>query len=642
MDVKLKIMSILAESKDWMSAAAIGTRLNLSDRTVRKYIQEINKGKDTQDMIEASRRGYRVLSMHFQQYIQKGYADFLEYAGPKERINKIIQSLVKAKEDGVDIYALSEELYISDATIKQDLKRIKRTIAAYGLSIEMKNDVCYLNGLETDKRKLIKETLYQEANNNINDLFSKQDILIDQEVSFIKDTLYQILDDAKLQMNDYAFHNLLLHLIIMIDRLKGGAFIPDSDLYERKCVFRDTKEYQIASSIMRKMMVYFHFTYYDSEVDFLTLQLIGNTIDVASEAREYFLSPAYLTMTKAIVKKVNHNFLIDLTNDEFITRFSVHLENMVNRIHNGIRIHNSMLRDLQLRYPLTYDLAVYIAKLVEEYENIVVGEEETGYVAVHIGSYIENQKYLENKLRTMLICPKYYDFHKEIKKHLEKVFEQDLAIIKVITDLSEPIDFDAADLILTTENIGGSYMPNAVKILPFLGDADIGNIRDKISFIRQSKAFENKQEYIRKYIRKELFFRNIPVQGKEALIICLCYAMESQGIVDATYQKSVLEREQAASTVFNNVAVPHSIHMDALQSGIGIVLYDDGFYWDDNKVDIVAIIAINNEERELFGEIFELIISVLADEKNIAMLKKAKNYEEFISLLLKVVALSLE
>ena len=49
------------------------------------------------------------------------------------------------------------------------------------------------------------------------------------------------------------------------------------------------------------------------------------------------------------------------------------------------------------------------------------------------------------------------------------------------------------------------------------------------------------------------------------------------------------------------------------------------------------MLAVNNEDRELFGYIFELIIEVLSESRNIRHLKHANTYEEFIEKLMETI-----
>lgn len=80
-----------------------------------------------------------------------------------------------------------------------------------------------------------------------------------------------------------------------------------------------------------------------------------------------------------------------------------------------------------------------------------------------------------------------------------------------------------------------------------------------------------------------------------------------------------------SSTSFNNnVAVPHSMHMDALKSSISIVLNDKPVKWGNNTVQIIALIALNKDERSIFRDIYDSFIKILSEPENVYLLLKSK------------------
>lgn len=84
-----------------------------------------------------------------------------------------------------------------------------------------------------------------------------------------------------------------------------------------------------------------------------------------------------------------------------------------------------------------------------------------------------------------------------------------------------------------------------------------------------------------------------------------------------TFCDSIILREKTSSTAFGNIAIPHVIHVDALKSGIGIMVSEKGIYWDDQIVHIVFLIAIHYDDNRVFSLVYE------AEVKPLLSLKKA-------------------
>lgn len=86
-----------------------------------------------------------------------------------------------------------------------------------------------------------------------------------------------------------------------------------------------------------------------------------------------------------------------------------------------------------------------------------------------------------------------------------------------------------------------------------------------------------------------------------------------------------------SSTAFNNnVAVPHSMKMDANKTGICIIINDKPVKWGEEQVQIITMIAINQTQRQLFSQVFESFINILSEWENVKELTKALDYKDFM------------
>ena len=57
-EIATSILSTLEETDAWITSSEIAHRLNLSTRTIKKYIAELNE--EAENLIEASRKGYKL------------------------------------------------------------------------------------------------------------------------------------------------------------------------------------------------------------------------------------------------------------------------------------------------------------------------------------------------------------------------------------------------------------------------------------------------------------------------------------------------------------------------------------------------------------------------------------------------------
>ncbi len=184
------------------------------------------------------------------------------------------------------------------------------------------------------------------------------------------------------------------------------------------------------------------------------------------------------------------------------------------------------------------------------------------------------------------------------------------------------------DLLITViEDERNNYYPS-VLISPFHLDNQKREIHEKIYEIQQSKKRELIFNNFDKYFHEELFFKLESV-SKDEVIEIVCDKMEDMGFVSHSFQEDVFERENASSTSFGQVAIPHSVHMNALQTKIGIVVSKRGIIWGDNTVNVVLLIAINKLDKQIFLTINDSILSLFENQDVFEMMKNASNLLDF-------------
>ncbi|WP_110065824.1 PTS sugar transporter subunit IIA [Cytobacillus oceanisediminis] len=132
-----------------------------------------------------------------------------------------------------------------------------------------------------------------------------------------------------------------------------------------------------------------------------------------------------------------------------------------------------------------------------------------------------------------------------------------------------------------------------------------------------------------------LFQHNIYLNSEFEIIRFLGDKLVQLGFIEKGGIDDIIEREKMSSTSFNNnVAVPHSMQMNALKSAISIVLNDKPVNWGNSSVQIIALIALNKDERSIFRDIYDSFIKIISEPENVYLLLKSNNYDEFINNLL--------
>lgn len=105
----------------------------------------------------------------------------------KERIIYIATKLINlGLEKEIDIYDLSEEIFVSISTLRKDISKVKNMLNKYDLELVCRGDILKIQGTEKNKRKMLSTIIYQESSSNFVNLRSIQNVFPDIDIAFIK------------------------------------------------------------------------------------------------------------------------------------------------------------------------------------------------------------------------------------------------------------------------------------------------------------------------------------------------------------------------------------------------------------------------------------------------------------------------
>lgn len=216
-----KILHYLLQKKDWVKASELSTYLSISQRQVRKYISTIN---DKEQIIISSSQGYKVDKKKYDAFV---YRQKHMPTEQEKRHEYIIQKLITHPQ-GYNIFDFSDELYVSETTIKKDIHIIKSVIQKYKLVIARNKNIIQLLGNEECMRKLIYSFISDYSFNTqfFQEGFHLFEIQYDYNEIQLK--LKEAMKHYHLVCNDFSLNNLTTHLIIILNRVESGYQLLES------------------------------------------------------------------------------------------------------------------------------------------------------------------------------------------------------------------------------------------------------------------------------------------------------------------------------------------------------------------------------------------------------------------------------
>lgn len=626
----IKLIRILSDYTEFVTASSLAANMDVSTRSIKSYIQEINSVYP--EAIESSREGYRIDKQAARRILEESGTHIPQSS--QERIVYIINSLIKS-DTSVNTYDLCDEMFISYSTIKNDLQAVKSKLRKYDLQLNNNHDNLTVSGLEKNKRRLLSSILYDESNVNFVNLETIQNIFPEIEIELIKDSLLEIFDRFHYFVNDYSLINLVLHITIAIDRIRNRN-VNTEDIRDMPPI--SSHEYELARGIARKIEQDFRIEYNQAEVYELALLLISRATAIDYQSitvsnLEDFITPECLALVRELISAVNSYYYIDLTEPEFLIRFALHIRNLLQRSKNNYFSRNPLTEEIKTSCPLIYDVSVCLSSTIKERTGISINDDEIAYIAFHLGSTLEAQKNLSEKVTAALYCPSYYDTNVKLTDTINRHFSSELLITNIFTEERELEKTGKNDLVLSTVPLNSVIQLPLLQISPFFTEKDVQSLRRQLTEIKTNKRRKQFREYLEYLIVPEFFERRDDLTDYDQVVRHMVGKMVSMGYVDEDFEQDIRAREQLSATAFQDFAIPHAMKMRAHRTGINVLISDTPVKWGDKQVRIVLMLCFNRDERFIFNEIFEPLTMVLSSRENVKRLVTAGDYQEFIGML---------
>ena len=629
MNIKYRnILRYLSTQTDWTSSTQLANSLGISKRSVKTYIAEINLMKNA--LITSSKKGYKVDLEKLNPFLNSIEETIPQT--PNERVDYLLKCLVN-EEGPLDVYDLSDELCISEITLKNDLRKVKKLLAEHNLELKISSDFIQIIGSEKNKRKLMSTILYGETNVNFLDIDKLKASFDGFNIDFIRDVIAEIFSSNNYFTNDYSLTNVILHIAIAIDRMKNGFSYSEQVDGEANL----EKENSIANEIAGRFEEHFDVKYSDGEIRELALLISSSGTSInfmhlqLSELQDV-AGLQCLNLVGKILEDLQSNYYIVIDHPDFLIRFTLHIKNLLLRLQNNFSSKNPLTSTIKLNCPLIYDCAVHVSHTIKEETGYAMNDDEIAYVAFHLGYALEMQKQANSKITCSILFPFYYNLNVQLTEKLTKHFGEDLLIQHVVTN-ERDLHAINSDLIISAVQLNTVPKTPFVVINPFFTSADQIKVTNKINEIKETKRKDSFRKNLEVIMDEQLFKIVHSAGTKEESLTMMCKRMEQLEFVDAGFLTNVKEREAMSSTAFGRIAIPHAIKMDSKKTGMFVFINNKGIEWGDLTVNLVILLSVSKENRRLFHDVFDSIATILTEDGNVSKILNATDYQSFIDLL---------
>lgn len=623
------IMTIMNNQKDWIVGKDLAKLLNVSDRTIRNDIAAINEFyADT--MIESNIwKGYRIQGEKVKRFIEETKKEIPETG--EERRWLILKTLVEHNQ--VNIYQLADQMCISEFSLENDMNKIRKLLDNYqGLKVIRQSNMLQLSGGEREKRHLYEELISYKISGNLWNLNKVAENFMRFDLLKVKELLKDIFEEFHYQMNEVRIPTLLIHVGVILERNFACHFLKEDEEQQGKY---GREEYEISRHFFEKIGARLSLQVREAEIcDFAIYLEHGKRKGYCEEEQLQGLAS---DLVQHIIVEIREHFDIDFSEDcEFRLGLEVHTVSLLKRHYANVEIDHTCLEEVKRKYPLIFEMGVWVCKIMEEHLNIIISENEISFIALHLGSAYERAN-LRRKYRCLLICP-----HNQTVKDLciQKIvnrFQDRMEIVGCMSYFEESLIREKnLDLILTTQPVAHALDIETTEISMFFAHTDEAAVFQTLNRLDQIRYRNNFQFFILNLIREEFFTANMAVEEPEKIISDMCDKLYARGYVKENFKEGVLKRERLSPTsFFHGFAIPHNMsHQETIHSAISTAILKQPVQWGSYEVRFVLLLAITEENRNFLKIFFDWLDDIVSNPEKFARLLEVQDYQSFVNTLL--------
>lgn len=604
-----QLIDILLNQKGYVTAAKLAEMLNVTDRTIRNYVKDINENC-SDIVIFSSSQGYTIITDDSQIDQERSVINNKE---PENAILEFEMIQFLMNEDQYTTYdEIAYKFYYSPQTIRKRMQMLTLNIQALGIAVSLDTKVfkgIKLIGTEMQKRILL-ESFFTYIHVKKEDY---KDLVINRFKTWVEpdviENVFKLVDEIninyQLNMEFSIYKKLTSQLIIIIHQINHGYLVDIKD--KELTSLRGFKEFEVAEAFRSQLHDYVNIT--DDEAVFLVNYLMSLHLDL-EEAEIKNRNPQIVDKIEAILFQVEQIYHVPTYSEKrFRNNILNHIYRIIYPASHNLLIYNPFVKETKAEYFFSFSIASNIALQIEKEFHVEIQDSEIAYLAYHIQVIIESKD--KKRIKTIILYSRGYERTKLLASKIATYFDE-LEICK-IEKCPNNYEFDHSYLYI---GINLAFTPqNKVNFIMVQGGFQSGDIK-KIRFFLESQNSIIEQaaiHWLNENSPDEIIRQLLLLNNEE-------HAFES-----------IMKREKMSYTSIGNlVAIPHPyFEMREYKEKVIIGVNKKAIQWGNEHVQLIIIYipSFDIERNEYaFTEFFQKTKSI----ENVNVLVHTTKEKEFI------------
>lgn len=630
-----RILELLLNHVQGIKGEKIAKYLNVSSRTVRNEISEINRIWKNGTIIYASRKNGYYIAEKDRNQVRDCLLQESVYQNDNNDAYREWKILGMALEVGyTDVFSVSEALFLSEPAIYKELTKLQKHMEKE-YQCKMLHVTAENISIDAEER-LIRQTIFKIIKNEL-----LKGIKANQH-------LLEALFANAFDENEYAW---LLQLIKkyfdqeMIEISDGTLYMIVSAVYVT--MLRNYQNHMLVSSGTQlkknELNVVRFFEYLKEqrlELNNADLELLGELLygfRLTSSAQKEELGDRFSALVlDEFCNEVMEKYKLDLwQTEEFYESMLSHIEYMLRRMETGYTTKNPMLDDIKKQYPYAYEVSALLIPIIQKYKNCYIQDDELCYIAIFIEHFLEN---VNQKLKTVIIGSTRFSVNTIITNWVETNFKNHIEILSTLPmhSLDQCLQEHKVDLILSTVD---SYFHPEIETFVISGIPNHDTQTAMYALIYKIRKNYRFHELIKEvFHEKTILFFHEKIEF-EAVIRKLSEALESEDCLynAQDYVEDVLLREENYPTnVGDWFMIPHPLMNFAKNTAIGVAVLKQPIRIHKKDIQLIFLLAIEQRRNEQISVLFQFFKHMALKQSFIRMLSSAETEKDFIDTLIRI------
>lgn len=615
------LLSLLAQD-EFKSLEELASKMNLSSKTLRKLLKELDEKLRSNGAQILSKRGVGyMLEVTEPDTFQAMFLTVEQRQKPPtdaaERVQFIIEQFLKSS-DYIKIEEICDAVFVSRKTLAADIKKAEEFFEEFHLSMERKPHYgMRLRGEEFQMRQCI--TRYQQMKN---EKTPGSRLSITPEEHEIAELLLEMLEDEEYHISDVGLNSLVLHIAVSIKRVRCGQYVslPEEEIGD----LIQEEDYRLAKNCAGRISRSMDIQFPEEEIRYLAIHFAGK-----ESGRNLVINSDIQRAVKEMLQEIYEVFQFDVRDDlELIMALGRHLVPLVIRMKYGMRLTNPLLQEVKKRYSLAYAMAVQSCGVLERKFGSILDDNEVSYIALALALSLErNRKQIEKK-RVLLVCASGVGTARLMAYRMQESFRDYIDEITICDHRGiGKQDFSQIDYIFTTVPIEEHVPIPICEIKGFLEEDDFPGIRRFLSGAQEGPVLG--------YYPKSLFFTGIPGETKEEVLHEIIGRISNRVALPRGFEEAVLKREALARTCMGNgVAMPHPCRVMTEETFVSVSTLEKPVKWDESQdVQVVFLVSVSKKKKKKIQNFYSATARLLLDRDSVERLIREKSYETLAILL---------